>query len=195
MPKATKQDLPIVIEILWKSFKDNPSATWVVKQDKKRDLRLKELCRYAVYYSYDREGVYLSSDRKAAALIYKKNFKREGIKDYLRQIRLINKAIGWDQLFNVLNREAYLNKLRPKNGNFYYFWFLGVAPEDRGQGSVINLKNEIFQQAWNERLPIYLETSVSLNKKVYERYGFETYHTWQPENKDFETWFMKRSWE
>ena len=44
-------------------------------------------------------------------------------------------------------------------------------------GSVLEIKNAIFTKSKKEKLPIYLETSVEKNRRVYERYGFNVYYT------------------
>lgn len=191
MPKAKKSDIPLMIDILTQSFVDNPSANWVLKDDNKKLGRLRELCRYSILTAMDRDGAYISEDKLGVALCYQKNIKKEGIKDWLRQIRLVVKSMGLKKAIEAMKRESTINKQRPNDGNFLYFWFLGVLPNKRGLGSAISLKNEIMKEAQEKGLDIYLETSVPQNKRVYERYGFKTYHTWKIKDPELEMWFLK----
>ena len=71
-----------------------------------------------------------------------------------------------------------------------YFWFLGV--EKGGNKAVFEIKDQIFQWSEEKKLPILLETSVIRNRKVYERYGFEVYHTWDDSGNGNTLWFMRR---
>ena len=137
------------------------------------------------------KGVYLSSDRKGAAICYRYNFKKEGFQDYLYQFRLVVNAIGLTRVFEILRREGYIKSKRPKDGNFLYFWFFGVADDARGSRSAFQLKDEIFKQATEKGLSIYLETSVEKNKRVYERFGFEVYHIWEKE-PETPLYFMRK---
>ena len=42
------------------------------------------------------------------------------------------------------------------------------------------------------RLPIYPETAMERNKKVYSRYGYDMYHYREEKDKDIRFWFIKR---
>jgi GNAT superfamily N-acetyltransferase len=88
-------------------------------------------------------------------------------------------------------RECYRQQIRPKD-DYYYFWMLGVLDEGKGRGAARELKNTMFQKADAEGLPIYAETSMESNCRVYEWMGFELYHFWEVEQKDIRFWFMKR---
>ena len=172
---------------------DNPSVNWVVKNDKKRERRIKELSRFSFKTALKRDGVYISDDERCIALCYRYNFKKETISDYLNQARLASRAIGLSKIPEVLKRESYIKKLRPKDGNFFYFWFLGALPEGRGQGGAKEISDRIFKEADEDSLPIYLETSVLKNKRVYERFGFEIYHEWEVKSQGITLWFMRRN--
>ena len=192
MRKANKKDLALVVEILAKSFQKNPSVLWVVKKDKKINDRIKAVCRYSFYTVLYRDGVHISSDENGVALCYKYNAHKESLKDYWNQLILALKAIGLTRVFEVLKREAYMKKMRPTDGEFLYFWFYGVKPEAQNGFAAKELKNHIFQLADNLKLPVYLETSVEKNRRVYERYGFELYHTWPVKKQGINLYFMRR---
>lgn len=181
-----------ILNIIAESFDSNPSVNWVVKNDKKRKKRIKELARYSYITSFARNGVFISSDKTGVALCYKYNEKRETIRDYWNQLRLVIKAIGLNRVFEVLKRESYIKSKRPKSGDFLYFWFFGVEENGRGKTAAKELKEIIFKESNIKKLPIYLETSVEKNMKVYQRYGFELYHTWKVESQGINLWFMKR---
>ncbi|MEQ8474450.1 MAG: hypothetical protein RIC35_24850 [Marinoscillum sp.] len=154
-----------------------------------------EFSNYHTSYAFEtgitRNGVFLSDDRQCTAICYRYNFKKDGFKDYWNQLLLVLNCIGISNLSSVLKREAYINKLRPKDGQFLYFWFFGATQRGIKMRSVYELKKHIFDLSKNLNLPIYLETSVPKNQKIYQRFGFEIYHTWG-QREQTTLWFMKR---
>lgn len=192
MRKATPYDEQLVVDLITESFQSNPSVLSAVKNDNKKNTRIRELARYAFRTAITRNGVYLSSNTDGFAICYQYNKKKNSFIDYLNQIRLILKSVGINKVPSILHRESYINKVRPKSGNYLYFWFYGVNNLGKGGPSANELKDAVFQESEDKQLPIYLETSVAKNKRVYERYGFQVYHTWNNEKEGITLWFMKR---
>ncbi|WP_420318467.1 hypothetical protein [Ekhidna sp.] len=189
MRKISLLEAPKVIEILTQSFQTNPSALWVIKQDEKVLSRLKALIEYAVKTGLENDGVFLSNDESAAAICFEEPSKTT-LSSYRHQLDLIRKAIGVTRVTHVLKREGYLKKQRP-NEPHLNFWFLGVDPSVKGGQGVYDLRDGLFQLSKQKNLPILIETSVERNKNVYERFGFQVYHRWQP-HEDYSLWFMRR---
>lgn len=190
LQEVTSSQAPKVIRILTESFQTNPSALWVIKQDNKVQERMKALIEYAVKTGIQNEGVFLSDDESAAAICFKEPAK-SSLSSYWDQLQLIRKAIGLSRVSQVLKREGYLKKHRPKEQHLN-FWFLGVDPARKGGNGVHDLRRCIFKLSEEQNLPILIETSVERNKQVYERFGFHVYYTWRP-SADYTLWFMKRS--
>jgi hypothetical protein len=69
MAKALYTDKNLVINILTQSFADNKSINFIIKQDRKKALRLKHLMAYSFDTCYQFGEILLSNDRKACALI------------------------------------------------------------------------------------------------------------------------------
>lgn len=189
MKRISKAESTKAIDILTKSFASNPSALWVIKQDKKVQNRLNALIQYAIKTGLENDGVFLSEDQTTAAICFEEPAK-SNFKSYLNQAVLITSAIGISRVPQVLKREGYLKKHRPDLPHLN-FWFLGVDPNHKGSGGVLDIKNGIFKLSNEKRLPILLETSVERNKTVYEYFGFEVYHVWK-QSEDYTLWFMRK---
>ncbi len=190
--KSFLNDKQRVVHIISSAFDQNPSVNQVIKSDSKRNSRIKSLAAYAYETAKVRKGVFISSDKNGVALCYRFNQKKEGLNDYLNQLKLVINSISPERVFKILKREAYVKSKRPASGDYLYFWMLGVNEEGRGRGAARELKNLIFSLSKNLQLPIYLETSVPQNKRVYERYGFMVYHIWSIPGENLCMWFMKR---
>lgn len=189
----TKKDLKTEVEaIINATFQDNPSVLRTIKQDKKWKKRLKALVNYSFETAYMRNGVFISENRKGAALCYNPFLKKEGLVDYYNQAKLAIKAIGLERVYSILKREAYVKQFHPKT-NYFHFWFLGVLPEARNAyGALSELKNKIYALADKNKYAIYLETSIKKNVKLYQLGGFELYHTWDENGKSPTLYFMRR---
>lgn len=192
MRKCIKTDRGKVIDIIAEAFDVNPSVNRVIRNDAKRKKRIRALADYSFQTALLRNGAYLSSDARGVALCYQYNLKKEGLTDYLNQIKLIRRAIGFTRVMDIMKRDGYLKSQRPADGNYLYFWFLGITTEGKGGLAIRELKEHLFAESARKNLPIYLETSVPKNKRVYERYGFETYHEWTDPKTGDVIWLMRR---
>lgn len=192
MRKASMRDLQFFVEVISNSFVSNPSVNWVIRNDKHRERRIRALAKYSFLTALRREGAYLSEQGNGIALCYRMNARSTSITDYWNQLILVFRAIGPARVFKVMKRENYANSKRPADGNYLYFWFYGVMPGKQGQGDAAELKDRIFAMADKEQLPVYLETSVEKNRRVYQRYGFEIYHTWGVVKEGINLYFMRR---
>lgn len=175
MVRAKQEDKELVISILVKSFKENQSVNFIVRQDNIKLKRIHALMDYSFEVCHLFGEVWLSDDRKACALILFPHKKRTTLKSVWLDIRLIIQAIGIRGIQKTLNREEQIKKLQPKE-NMIYLWFIGVDPvyQDKGVGS--NLLEEIIATSIYKNLPIYLETSTLKNIPWYEHFGFKIYN-------------------
>ena len=192
MKQATRKDKAKVLEILAKTFDEVQGIKWVVNCDENKEQRLKALAEYAFEKSILRNGVYLSDDETGVALFYRNRAKGHLFLDVVNEVKLIFKAISISRIPEILKRESYRAKLRPQDQDYYYFWMFGVMNEGKGRGSALELKNALLKKAADEGLPIYAETSLERNCKVYERMGFQLYHYWEVKKKDIRLWFVKK---
>ena len=191
MKQATRNDKAKVLEILAQTFDEVQGIKWVVNCDEKKDQRLRALAEYAFEKSFLRDGVFLSDDGTGVALFYRNNAKGNLLPDIVNEVKLIFKAISISRIPEILKREAYRAKLRPQDKDYYYFWMFGVTDEGKGKGAAAELKNALIHKAAKDGLPVYAETSIERNCKVYERMGFRLYHYWEVAAKDIRLWFVK----
>ena len=175
MHKAAPNDKATVVDILVQSFADNKSIKYIVKQDSRRDERLRKLMAYSFELCYRFGEVYLTDDKKACALIVFPHQKKTSIASIWLDLGLAFSVIGLSNLKKVLRRESKIKQLYPKTP-FYYLWFIGVHPVDQHKGIGKRLLIELLKKAEKDSLPVYLETSTSKNVPWYEQFGFVTYN-------------------
>jgi ribosomal protein S18 acetylase RimI-like enzyme len=160
----------IVSEILFESFFDNKSVNFVVKQDHKKDKRLKTLIEYSIFMGENFGKIYLSDDKKACAIVLDPAKKKTTLKGILWDIKLAFGVIGISNVGKVMARESVLKKYHPKTP-FMHLWYIGVKNEEHSKG----LGSKLLQQIINDNpdKDIYLETSTERNFPFYKKHGFE----------------------
>lgn len=185
---ASKKDKKDSVRIIADTFDANPSVNIVIGDGGIRTKKISRLADYAFIKALNRRGAYLSDNRMATALIFHSKSKSFSLKEIDLEVRFAL-SIPPKKVIQTLKREAYLKKHRTEDDHLY-FWFLGAQ---KGAGhAAFELKDYLFELSKKEDLAIFLETSVPRNKVVYERYGFETYHTWEDSGGGKPLWFMRR---
>ncbi len=164
----------LVVDILRKSFDDNQSINYIVRQDSKRKERIRGLMRYCFEVCLIKGQIFISDDDKACALILHPEKKMGGIKELLLDLKLAINSVGVFRSFKVMNREKLLKKNHPKEP-FFYLWFIGVLPGEQGRGIGSSLIEEVLHKYDEETRPFYLETSVLKNLPWYKKYGFKIF--------------------
>jgi hypothetical protein len=174
MKKASKQEKDLVINVLAKSFDGNSSVNYIVKQDNRREIRLRSLMDYSFEVCTAFGDVLLSDDNKGCALIVYPDKKKTTLKSTLLDIKLILQAVGIDNVSKALKREKLISSIQPKIP-MAYLWFIGVDPDAQGHGVGSKLLQEIIDYSNRNNRPIYLETSTVKNLGWYKKFGFEVY--------------------
>lgn len=175
MTKAKYIDKVIVLDILTKSFADNRSVNYVIKQDDKKAIRLKRLMEYSFDTCFTYGEILLSNDRKGCALIIFPEKKITTLKSILSDIKLIMFCTGINNAIKAMKRESAIKKVQPKE-LIYYLWFIGVYPTEQNKGIGTRLIQEIINHSATLGRPICLETSTEKNIPWYQQIGFTIYN-------------------
>jgi len=160
-----------IIEILSESFRDNKSTNFVIKQDHKREFRLRRLIEYSIFYGENFGEVFLTEDNNACYIILDTERKRTTLKSIIWDLKLIFQCIGLKNVRKVLKRESLIKSNHPKN-DFIHLWYIGVHSSDQGKGLGTKQMKKIIDQARSQNKSIYLETSTERNFKFYKNLGF-----------------------
>lgn len=161
-----------VLEILTRSFETNQSANFVIRQDRKKEKRMRLLIAYSLVYGDLFGKIYLSEDHTACAIVLDSARKKVSFRSMIWDLRLVFGGIGLRRVGRVMKREALIKSRHPKEA-FYHLWYLGVNPDYQGQGRGSALLEQVMQQARENQRALYLETSTERNFAFYERHGFK----------------------
>jgi len=174
MKRADEGQKSLVVDILTKSFDDNKSVNYVVKQDAARQARIRGLMDYSFNICNAFGEVWMSDDHQACALILFPDKKRTTLNSILWDVKLAFSVIGITRVTDVLKRESKIKSFHPKK-SFCYLWFIGVNPSTQNRGKGSQLLKKIINESDANRRPIYLETSVDRNLNWYKKNGFEIF--------------------
>lgn len=176
MIKAEYKDKATVVNILTKSFDTNKSVNFVIKQDKNRVNRIRELMNYSFEMCFAFGEVFLSPDKRACALILFPDKKKTNIQSVLWDVSLIWNSVGIMNIGKTLQRESKIKNIHPKE-LMYYLWFIGVDPQHQNKGIGTKLLIEISKDSVEKERSIFLETSTIQNLPWYQNNGFEIYNS------------------
>ena len=188
MEKANYMDKSLIVDILTKSFEDNLSVNYIIKQDRKRERRIRALMDYSFEVCYLFGDVFLSNDKKACALIVYPDKKKTTLKSVWLDLALILRSVGISNISKTLKREKLINSAHPKTP-FSYLWFIGVAPGDQNKGIGSKLLQSVLEYSDQQSRPVYLETSTVRNLPWYSKFNFQPYHE---EDLTYHLYFFRR---
>lgn len=191
MRLATSRDKRFSIDILQRAFRNIPGILWIVKKDKKIEKRIKHLCSFCFDTALAANGVHITSDNKGVGLMYRMKDKKFRLYDFVLYLKLVFQVIGVSRLDEIIIRERYIKTHRLK-GDYLYFWMVAVDPNSKGIEPMKEMTYWSIDKSKELNIPILAETSVEQNRRVYERYGYKVYHTWNVPDKDFNFYFMVR---
>lgn len=120
-------------------------------------------------------SVFLNEEKDAAALFFYPQKKRTTFQTIWWDVRLLFTCFGARNAGKITGREKIIHQVKGKR-EMLYLWFVGVLPSSQGKGKGSVLLTDVLQIAQQERLPVYLETSMTQNLPLYKRLGFTIYH-------------------
>ena len=188
MVKACYEDKKFIVDILVHSFYDNRSVNYIIKQDRKKDERIRKLMKYSFDLCYYFGDVFFSENKMGCALILFPEQRKNRIKSILLDIQFIFSCMDIGHFKKAMAREAKIKALQ-SDGLKSYLWFIGVTPFQQGRGIGTLLLNEVLDFLQKKNRPVLLETSNVQNVRWYEHSGFKIYNKL---NLGYELYFMKR---
>jgi hypothetical protein len=192
MRLATPSDKAAITEIIAQSFLNNPTLNFCIRKKGRKMNYLRAIAEYAFEYAIKRNGVFISDDEKGAAICYHYSQSKQSLHDYWLLLKMIITAFSFRNVLKMNEHDHFIKNQRPADGNYFYFWFFGALPSDTGPAAASEIKNSIFKIAELLKTPIYAETTIEKNKRVYQRYGFEVYKQWKNHKTGITVWFMRK---
>lgn len=170
--RATTQDLPIVSRTLARAFQDDPVFRWIVPDDDARRQRLPAVFGAFADVFVPLEESYVAGDGDGAAL-----WGPAGVEPFTEEKAEAFGGALADALGADAERALVLDQLLDENHPeepCLYLQFVGVLPEQQGQGIGSRMLSTVLDRADASGTPAYLDATSPDNRRLYERHGFET---------------------
>jgi GNAT superfamily N-acetyltransferase len=174
--KAEYSDEDVVVNILCKSFENDPHLNWMLEKSKYPD-KLKAIMTYTFQQTMKIGNIYLTDDETATAMWTSEKNEKFSFEFIKRNLKFLFQ-VGIQTVVRILTNESFTHKQYPKGEKYYHLYIIGVLPESQGKGYANLLMNPILYEMEERSIPVYLETANPRNVQIYLKKGFKTYKTW-----------------
>lgn len=177
-----------IISNVAKLLQEIPTSMEIVKDDHKKEERFQYLARHMVEKAIKRDALLTCDDDSGIAIFFKEDGTSEGFwYEMINDIKLALNVTGIKKGLKALKNQKFIRKQRPNKGAYLYCWFWGVLQDSRGltdKKTPYKMKDQMFEIAKKEQLPIYAETRLRRVSVAYRRYGFELLKEWEHPSGD-----------
>ena len=175
MKRAKFEDKNVVVDILTKSFKNDPHINFLLEKSKNKN-KLRIIMEYVFEESYNKGEIYLNEDNTAVALWNTSKKERFNWKFIYRNLSFLWQ-IGVESTVRILKTDKLVHMRHPRMGRFAHLYTIGVLPDSQGKGYARMLINFMVQKMNTTKTSMYLETANATNIGIYNKMGFHIFDT------------------
>ncbi len=168
----TLAEVPDAVEVLARTFADDPFVNWVVRQDARHDEAMRRFFTVCLRLLTMPHGeVWATNDLSGVAMWTPPGTFRVGPREQVRFLWQAVRAWGAGRIPTRLSAFNEIERHHPQELHFYLF-FVGVDPDRQGEGIGGQLMAHILDRCDEERLPAYLEATRRDLIPYYARFGY-----------------------
>jgi len=175
MKRAKFEDKNVVVDILTKSFKNDPHINFLLEKSKNRN-KLRIIMEYVFEESLNKGEIYLNDDNTAVALWNISKKEKLNWRYIYRNLSFLIR-VGIHTTRRSLKMDKLVNMCHPKTGQYAHLYTIGVLPESQGKGYAKQLINFMIDKMSKTKASLYLETSNLTNINIYNKIGFHVFQT------------------
>ncbi|TQD37755.1 hypothetical protein [Haloflavibacter putidus] len=171
----------VIIDRVAEILKETPTSMEIVKKGKNRDARFHYLAKYMVDKAIEKDALILSENQMGISIVIRNSRdKANFLKDTWEDLKLVWNVTGFKNIPKILKNQQYVKNQRPKDQDYLYCWFWGISKDNRGAGTQVakEMKDEFLRLAHKYDIPLFAETQMRRNTIVYQKFGFDLFHTW-----------------
>jgi ribosomal protein S18 acetylase RimI-like enzyme len=172
--RVVAADVGALVEVLARSFDDDPVPQWLFRGDRRRRRGLRKFFTIQLRHTYlERGEVFTTQDLAGVAMWSPPGRARPGWRDLMRLVPVMPYLTGLGRDTPEAARLlSAVDAARPQDPH-WYLATLGTDPERQRTGVGSALLRSVLDLVDSEGLPAYLESSKESNLAFYGRHGFE----------------------
>jgi GNAT superfamily N-acetyltransferase len=168
--KATRDDVPGIVESLARAFYDDPVFRWLFPDDGKRLTQSRRYFAGRAHSLLRQDETYTVDGGIGSAMWARPNEWHDPPLDVMRQFVTLIPALG-RRIPRSLQGLRAIEERHPKKPH-WYLAVLGTHPDRQGQGFGSALMQPVLDECDRLEIPAYLETGTERNVAFYTRHGF-----------------------
>ncbi len=177
--KPSIHDSERISQVLSQAFETDPPLNWLIRQDHRKYVALQELFSVAFRKMTHPFGcVEASDDFTGVALWTPPQRWKLSLDVEITLLPTFIRVLGFRGFGRKMQAIHQLQRHHPKKPHYYLF-AMGVLPHLQGKGIGTALIRSRLLKCDREQVPVYLEASTEMSRKLYERMGFKTLETIQ----------------
>lgn len=130
MKLANKNQYEIINTILTKSFVENKSVNYVLKE--KTEKYISKLMSYSIYMGEHFGDIFINEKETACAIMIDPKVKKLTLGSLVQDIKFAFSISRLSNVNKVLKKETITKNTFPKDIDYIQLWFLGVPPPNTG---------------------------------------------------------------
>lgn len=191
--KITVSDRDTVVDMMTRAFDDDPFFNFLVKQDDRRQQRLRRFMDVGLMrLTFPFGETYMTEAGDGGALWNPPGGRPHGLIADLSMLPVLVQVAGIGGVGRAIGAFSFAEKKHPKEPH-YYLLGIGVEPSRQGQGIGSSLIAPMAERLDAEGIPAYLESSKERNLPLYERFGFRVLEVLQLPKGGPKVWPMWRA--
>jgi len=169
---VTGGDVSRVVDVLVRSFDDDPVSNFIFSGDRRRRGGLRSFFTASIRRQYLPHGRVTTTGDMAGAALWGPPWRPRNPWRELLQLAPTGPYIVGRRTVAGLRLLAAIDAVHPREPH-WYLCTLGTEPDRQGQGVGTSLLAEGLARVDEEGMPAYLESSKERNLPLYARFGFE----------------------
>lgn len=171
MRKLTPPEVEPILKVMARAFDADPVVNFVVKQDSRRQRRLRAFLKIFLEPCLPHGEVYVTDGLEGGAFWVPPGKRETGVLASLRLLPKVVRAAGLARVPAIVSAIDVVDKKHPHEPHFY-LPMIGIDPEHQGRGLGSALMRPVLERCDREGRGAYLESSNERNLALYERNGF-----------------------
>jgi hypothetical protein len=182
------QDKKRALDILEGAFNNSPGMLWMLPHKDRKSLR-----RFLYFFlktAIVNHGGWITRNKHGVVLFYRLQHQKRSWSLFFTKLGILLFVMGFKNGLRAARYKKLVDGIRPATG--WFGWLVATDQNVVGNAAGYEIKQEMFRMADETNEPIFVETTVSRVKYLYECSGYYVYNSIHHPYEELTVWFMRR---